>query len=293
MTSNQPLLKAAVTPSRAVPAGIARPDYSETGTPKKPHAKSRPVSSEMLARIRHASRAARRVLDRTAAAVKPGITSDQLDAIAHEASISEGAYPSPLNYSGFPKSICTSVNEVICHGIPDMRPLADGDIINIDITLFLDGVHGDCSKMVLVGNVDEEAKKLCEVTYDCMMRGIKTVRPGGRVRDIGRAITKLARQNGYSVVRAFCGHGIGETFHNDLMIPHNYDPNARTKLKPGLVFTIEPMINMGSWRHKIWEDDWTAVTIDGKLSAQYEHTVVVTDKGVEILTVAEGEQAFY
>jgi methionyl aminopeptidase len=248
------------------------------------------LSPDKIERMRRACRAARRVLEVTKKAVRPGITTDMLDMIAHAACIAEGAYPSCLNYGGFPKSICTSVNEIICHGIPDSRPLCEGDIVNIDVTLYLDGMHGDCSTMVLVGEVDEEARRLVEVARECLLRGIGAVHSGGRVRDIGKAITKYAHKQGYSVVRAYCGHGINEVFHTDLVIPHNFEPSARDRIRPGAIFTVEPMINQGGWQHRVWDDDWTAVTADGSLSAQFEHTILVTETGVEILTCTEDEE---
>lgn len=194
---------------------------------------------------------------------------------------------SPLNYNGFPKSVCTSVNEVICHGIPDDRPLENGDIINIDVTIFLNGLHGDCSETVPVGSIDRESQNLLAVVYESMMRGIAAIKPNGLIRDIGHAIETYVKKYDYSVVRAYCGHGIGRHFHCSPTVPHYYDPREHTKIKPGMIFTVEPMINMGSWKHKIWEDGWTAVALDLKRSAQFEHTVLVTQNGVEILTSPE------
>jgi methionyl aminopeptidase len=249
--------------------------------------------AEDLERMREACRVARQVLATVGRAVAPGITTDELDAIAHEETLRHDAYPSPLNYHGFPKSICTSVNEVICHGIPDLRPLEKGDIVNCDITVYLHGMHGDCSETLLVGEVDESARRLVEVTRECLFEGIGQVRPGVRVAEIGRAIEAHATRHGYSVVRAFVGHGIGRGFHMEPQVPHYYDPRFRGAIVPGMTFTIEPMINVGSWRHVLWEDDWTAVTEDLQLSAQFEHTVLCTEQGVEILTLdPEVEQPF-
>jgi methionyl aminopeptidase len=214
-SSRPPVVAGTLSPKRSVPEDIPRPDYAERGRPLEPRPKNLVKTPEQIERMRVACAAARRVLETTIAAVRPGITTDALDAIAHEAYIAEGGYPSPLNYHGFPKSICTSVNEVICHGIPDSRELQDGDIVNIDVTIFLGGMHGDCSETVLVGEVDEATRTLVQVTKECMMRGIGAVRPGGRIRDIGRAIEGVAGINGYGVVRAFVGHGIGEVFHMD------------------------------------------------------------------------------
>jgi len=197
--------------------------------------------------------------------------------------------PPPIKYYHYPKAICTSVNEVICHGIPDSRALEDGDIVNVDVTVYVDGFHGDCSQTLLVGDVDEASRRLVTVTRQCLYAGIGAVRPGAQVRDIGRAIQTLAEQHGYGVVRAFVGHGIGETFHMEPQVHHYYDPAARFTLKAGMTFTIEPMINMGTWRHSTWDDGWTAVTADLQRSAQFEHTVLVTEGGVEVLTLPDGE----
>ena len=230
-------------------------------------------------------RAAARVLRVTGEAVRVGITTDALDELAHAETIRLGGYPSPLNYRGFPKAICTSVNEVICHGIPDSRPLEDGDIVNLDVTVYLDGMHGDCSATFLVGEVDAGGRKLVQVARECLARGIAAVRPGRPVSDIGKAIEALASRHGYGVVRAYCGHGIGETFHTSLQVPHHYDPSVRRTMEPGMTFTVEPMITEGTWQDLLWDDGWTAVTADGERSAQFEHTLVVTPDGAEILTV--------
>ena len=269
---------------RVVPPEIPRPSYAESGVPDEwdePLVKS----PEMIERMRHAGRAAAEVLRIAAAAVAPGVTTDQLDAIAHNECIRRGGYPSPLNYRWFPKSLCTSVNEVICHGIPDDRELADGDIVNLDVTIFLDGVHGDTNLTVPVGTVDPESLRLIEVTRQCTNLGIAAVKPGEPVNVIGRAIETHAHANGFEVVRAFIGHGIGEQFHTDLQIPHYYERRARTIMEPGMTFTVEPMISAGTWRHAIWDDDWTAVTTDNSRVAQFEHTIVVTETGAEILTL--------
>ena len=273
-----------LSPMRVVPAQIPRPEYAEHGKPSRVRSSAKPKTPEELDRMRRAGRAAAEVLATVGAAVKPGITTDELDAIAHEECVRRGGYPSPLNYQGFPKSLCTSVNEVICHGIPDSTLLRDGDIVNCDVTIFLDGMHGDTNATFLVGEVDEESRRLVTVTRECLERGIAAVRPGGMVRDIGKAIQEHAEANGFGVVRAFVGHGIGTTFHADPQIPHYYDPRATTVLLPGMTFTIEPMITAGAWEHRMWDDGWTAVTVDGGRTAQFEHTLVVTDTGAEILT---------
>ena len=273
-----------LSPTRPVPAHIPRPSYAETGIPKdwdEPLVKS----PEVIERMRRAGRAAAEVLRDAAALVKPGITTDELDAFVHDECIRRGGYPSPLNYRGFPKSLCTSVNEVICHGIPDNRRLEDGAILNLDVTIFLDGVHGDTNLTVPVGTVDPGSLRLIEVTRECTTLGIAAVRPGQPVNAIGRAIQTHAEANGFEVVRAFIGHGIGEQFHTNLQIPHYYERRARTVMEPGMTFTVEPMISAGSWDHDIWDDDWTAVTVDNSRVAQFEHTLVVTDDGAEILTL--------
>ena len=278
----RPLSPGKVTPRRAVPAHIPRPDYAATGRPKSV---GRDVKTpEELARLRRACAAAARVLRVTGEAVKVGITTDALDEIAHEETLRLGGYPSPLNYRGFPKSLCTSVNEVICHGIPDSRPLEDGDIVNLDVTAYVDGMHGDCSATFLVGEVDAEGRRLVQVARDCLAKGIAAVKPGRPVSDIGKAIEAHAARHGYGVVRAYCGHGIGESFHSHLQIPHHYDPSVKRVMEPGMTFTIEPMITEGTWQDLLWNDGWTAVTADGKRSAQFEHTLAVTEDGVEVLT---------
>jgi methionyl aminopeptidase len=279
----QQLRAGALSPMRTVPEGIVRPDYAETGEPiRRPE--SRIKSPDIIERMRRAGRAAAEVLELGAAAIAPGVTTDEIDAIVHQAYIDRGGYPSTLNYRGYPKSLCTSVNEVICHGIPDDRPLRDGDIVNLDVTIFLDGVHGDTNATYGVGNVDEHSKRLIEVTRECLALGIAAVVPGRPFSDIGRAIETHALAHKYDVVRAFVGHGIGEQFHTDLQIPHYFEPRMDVVMETGMVFTIEPMISMGTGQHRIWDDDWTAVTADGSRTAQFEHTVLVTDTGVEILT---------
>jgi methionyl aminopeptidase len=242
-------------------------------------------SQEIIEKMRTAGLVAAKVLHTTASALEPGITTDALDAVCHEATIALGAYPSPLNYHGFPKSICTSVNEVICHGIPDSRPLAEGDIVNLDVTVYIDGVHGDTSATFAVGSVDAESGRLVRITEECLQLGIDAVAPNRPVSDIGRAIERHAESAGYGVIRSFCGHGIGEVFHSRPQIPHYYDPRASTVMEPNMTFTIEPMISLGTWRHSSWDDGWTAVTADGLPTAQFEHTILVTPTGAEILTL--------
>lgn len=286
----RPVRAGKVSPRREVPANIPRPDYA-LRPDGRPGARVKDVikNAGQIARMRTACQAARKVLEICKAAARPGVTTDALDAIAHQAYLDLGGFPSTLGYCGYPKSICTSVNEVICHGIPDDRPLEDGDILNIDVTIYLDGMHGDCSETVGIGAIDDASRSLIEATRSCMMNGIAAVRPGGEVRDIGRAIAARAEVDGYGVVRAFVGHGIGEQFHMDPQVPHYFDAGATFALRPGMTFTVEPMINQGTWKHRSWDDGWTAVTADLRRSAQHEHTVLVTERGVEILTLAPGE----
>ena len=273
-----------LSPQRSVPDNIILPDYAKSGTPGKSNASCKKKNADEIARIRNAGKIARKVLNAVLAAVEPGITTDALDKIAHDTAISNGAYPSPLNYMKFPKSICTSVNEVVLHGIPDSRKLENGDIINCDITVFIDGMHGDCSETVLVGEVSKEARSLVKVTWECLMKGIDVVKPGQRINEIGRVIEAHASKNGYFVFPNYGGHGIGENFHMTPFISHLYDPANEDIIEEGMTFTIEPMINQGSPEGKMWNDKWTMVTADLSLSAQFEHTILVTNSGVEILT---------
>jgi methionyl aminopeptidase len=243
----------------------------------------------VLERMRRTCAAAADTLVAVGRLVAPGVTTDELDEACHRLAIEANAYPSPLGYGApalpaYPKSLCTSVNEVICHGIPDDRPLREGDIVNLDVTLFREGVHGDTNATFVVGRTDPDSQRLITVTRDCLRHAIDSVRPGAQLRVIGRAIQDHAESNGFSVVRDFIGHGVGEQFHTAPEIPH-YDAGTRTELQPGMVFTIEPMIATGSWRVRTWPDEWTAVTEDRKRTAQFEHTILVTDDGAEILTV--------
>jgi len=280
------VIRGTISPRREVPSEIERPPWAFTGGGSN-RAEPDVKSADVIARLRRSGRAAAEVLAEVGAAIVPGITTEELDAVCHEACVRAGGYPSPLNYNGYPKSLCTSVNEIICHGIPDSRVLQDGDIVNLDVTLYREGVHGDTNATWCVGTVDEESQRLVRVTRECLEKGIAAVRPGHPISDIGRAIQTHAEQHRFGVVRSFVGHGIGETFHTDLAILHYYDPRASKIMEPGMVFTIEPMINVGDWRHRMWDDDWTAVTVDGKRSAQFEHTILVTDDGAEIMTLRE------
>lgn len=277
------------SPRRDVPVAIVRPPYALSGE-RSVRGESDVKSRDVIARMRRTGVAAGDVLREVGAAIAPGVTTDELDQICHDACIAAGGYPSPLNYGGFPKSVCTSVNEVICHGIPDNRPLIDGDIVNIDVTLFREGVHGDTNATWCVGTVDPLSRKLVDVTRQCLERAIAVVAPGQAFNAIGRVIQEHAESNGFSVVRAFIGHGVGETFHSDLSVLHYFDPRDRRIIEEGMTFTIEPMIAIGDWRHRMWDDDWTAVTVDGKRTAQFEHTLVVTDDGVDVLTLGSDGQ---
>ncbi|MCU1351270.1 MAG: methionine aminopeptidase [Acidimicrobiales bacterium] len=283
-TATDRVLPGHISPRRAVPAEIEAPPWATTGGTSNRH-EAHVKSPDVIERMRRTGRAAGDLLALVGDAVRPGITTDELDAICHQGAIDLGGYPSPLNYGGYRKSLCTSVNEVICHGIPDDRALVDGDIVNLDVTLYREGVHGDTNATFLVGDVDPESRRLVQVTRECLELAIAAVIPGRPISDIGRVIQPHAEQAGFGVVRSFIGHGIGETFHTDLAIPHYFEPRATTVMKPGMVFTIEPMITAGDWRHRMWDDEWTAVTVDGRRTAQFEHTLLVTDDGVEILTL--------
>ncbi|XP_048132762.1 methionine aminopeptidase 1A isoform X2 [Rhodamnia argentea] len=271
---------------RTVPSHIDQPDWAVDGIPKiEPNSDLQHVveikSPEQIERMRETCRIAREVLDAAARVIRPGVTTDEIDRVVHDATIAAGAYPSPLNYHFFPKSCCTSVNEVICHGIPDARKLEDGDIVNVDITVYYKGVHGDLNETFFVGNVDETSKQLVQCTYECLEKAISIVKPGVRFREIGEVINRHSSMSGFSVVKSYCGHGIGELFHCAPNIPHYGTVGV---MKAGQTFTIEPMINAGVWRDRMWPDGWTAVTADGKQSAQFEHTLLVTESGVEVLT---------
>ena len=274
-----------VSPLRRVPASIPRPEYVGRAQPdegRSPEIKD----PETIEAMRLAGRIAAQALAAAAQVIAPGVSTDEIDRIGHEFLLDHGAYPSTLGYKGYPKSLCTSVNEVICHGIPDDRPLAEGDIVNIDITAYVGGVHGDTDATYLVGDVDEESRLLVERTREAMMRGIRAALPGREINVIGRVIESYAKRFGYGVVRDFTGHGIGTDFHSGLIIPH-YDaaPGYATVIEPGMTFTIEPMLNLGSHEWQMWDDGWTVVTRDGARSAQFEHTILITDTGNEILTV--------
>jgi len=246
---------------------------------------------ELIEKMRVAGRLAAEVLEMIEEHVKPGVTTDELNSICHDYIVNvQQASPSPLNYRGFPKSICTSVNHVVCHGIPsDKKVLKKGDIINIDITVFKNGVHGDTSKMFVVGEASIQAERLIRITQECLYLGIKMVKPGVRLGDIGHAIQQHAESNHFSVVREYCGHGIGEGFHEEPQVLHYGRPGTGVILQPGMTFTIEPMINAGKRFTKLLPDQWTVVTKDHKLSAQWEHTILVTETGYEVFTMRKEE----
>ena len=281
------ILPGFVTPMRSVPASIDRPPYADTGIPR-PWDEPRVKAPETIERMRVAGRVAAEVLALAGQMVEPGITTESIDVFVHNAFIERGAYPSTINYNHFPKACCTSVNEVICHGIPDSRELQDGDICNIDVTGYIGGVHGDTNATFFVGDVDEESRQLVRVTEECTWHGIEAVKPGRPLSDIGRAIEAHAKKHHYGVVRAFVGHGIGEQFHTEVQVLHYYDSRNNIIMRPGMTFTIEPMITLGTINYKIWDDDWTAVTADGKRTAQFEHTILVTDDGYDVLTGGPG-----
>jgi methionyl aminopeptidase len=277
------VLPGVISPALTVPDHIERPPYADTGIVQR-WAEDRVKSPEIIERMRHAGAVAAEILRLAGDLCQPGVTTDEIDKAVHQMYIDRGSYPSTLNYHGYRKSLCTSVNEVICHGIPDSRPLQDGDIVNLDVTAYIGGVHGDSNATFFVGDVDPASRELVRVTEECMWHGIEAVVPGRPFSDIGRAIENHAKKHRYGVVKAFVGHGIGQQFHTDLQILHYYDPRSSALMRPGMTFTIEPMITLGSPQHRTWDDGWTAVTTDGKRTAQFEHTVLVTDDGVEVLT---------
>lgn len=268
---------------RQVPADIPRPEYVGRKRPRtgEPDVKS----PQTIQRMRVAGRLAARALEAVGRAAAPGVTTDELDRVGHDFLCEHGAYPSTLGYRSFPKSLCTSINEVICHGIPDDTVLRDGDIVNVDITAFIGGVHGDTNATFLIGNVDQESRLLVERTREAMLRGIRAVAPGRPLNAIGRVIESYARRFGYGVVRDFTGHGIGTTFHSGLIVPHFDDPSSPVIMQEGMTFTIEPMLTLGTIEYDIWPDGWTAVTKDRRRTAQFEHTILVTGSGYEILTL--------
>lgn len=280
------LIPGRISPKLDVPASITRPEYVGKAMPAK-FTGSNIKTQEQIEKIRHSGKIAAQAIELVGQHAKPGITTDELDKIAHKFLIDNGAYPSTLGYRGYPKSICSSLNEVICHGIPDDTVLEDGDILNIDITAYIDGFHGDSNQTFLVGEVKPEVAELVERTREALARGIAVVAPGRSVNLIGRAIESYAKRFNYGVVRDFTGHGIGEAFHSGLIIPH-YDsaPMYSDEMQVGMVFTIEPMLTLGTHQWEMWADGWTVVTKDKSITAQFEHTLVVTETGADILTLA-------
>lgn len=296
-----PLRPTLISHKRVMPNNIRRPDYADhVGgvseselRDRKNHNNIRVYTSKELDGdygLRHACRMGREVLDEAGKAVRVGVTTDEIDRVVHEACIERDCYPSPLNYYNFPKSVCTSVNEVICHGIPDYREIKDGDIVNIDITTYnRGGYHGDLNETFLVGNVDDDGKRLVETSFKCLAAALDKVKPGTLYRDLGTAIHKVASKKKCSIVKTYCGHGIGSLFHTIPNVPHYHKNKAKGTMKAGHVFTIEPMINLGSHGDYTWGDNWSAVTTDGKRSSQFEHTLLVTDTGYELLTARNNE----
>jgi len=273
-----------ISARRPVPANIVRPEYVDKPAPA-PFTGSEVKDADTIERMRIAGRIAAEARDLVGSHVVPGVTTDELDRIGHEYLCDHGAYPSTLGYKGFPKSLCTSVNEVICHGIPDSTVVQDGDIVNIDITGYINGVHGDTNATFLTPGVTPEVRDLVERTREALRRAINAVKPGRQINVIGRVIESYAKRFGYGVVREFTGHGIGSSFHSGLVIPHFDDPHYDDVIRTGMTFTIEPMLNLGTHEWEMWGDDWTVVTKDRRYSAQFEHTLLVTDDGAEVLTL--------
>ena len=275
------------TPIRTVPNHIERPEYVWKDTVQQAMGEPFVQTPEVIEKMREASKIAANALAEAGKAVTPGVTTDEIDRVAHEYMCDHGAYPSTLGYRDFPKSCCVSLNEIVCHGIPDSTVIEDGDIVNIDVTAYKNGVHGDTNATFLAGNVSEEHRLLVERTKEAMMRGIRAAKPGREINVIGRVIEVYARRFGYSVVRDFTGHGIGTTFHNGLVVMHYDAPEYTDILEPGMTLTVEPMINLGALPYDIWDDGWTVANRDGKFTAQFEHTIVITEDGNEILTLPD------
>ena len=287
MSTREKLKPGKPTPVRKVPDHIERPEYVWKDTVQEAMGEPFVQTPETIEAMREASKIAANALKEAGAAVAPGVTTDEVDRVAHEYMCDHGAYPSTLGYLGFTKSTCVSLNEIICHGIPDSTVIQEGDIVNIDVTAYKNGVHGDTNATFLAGDVSEEHRLLVERTKEAMMRGLKVAKPGREINVIGRVIESYANRFGYNVVRDFTGHGVGPTFHNGLVVLH-YDSTAyRNVLEPGMTLTIEPMLNLGSLEYDIWPDDWTVQNRDGKFTAQFEHTIVITEDGNEILTLPD------
>ena len=286
LRARAPLSPGVLGPQGSVPVNIARPEYVGKPGPS-PFDGPEVQTQETIALMRVAGKLAANALAEVGKAVAPGITTEELDQIGHDYLCDHGAYPSTLGYRGYPRSLCSSLNEVICHGIPDSTVLQDGDICNIDITAFIGGVHGDTNATFLCGDVDTQARLLVERTKEATMRAIASVRPGRPVNVIGRVIESYAKRFNYGVVRDFTGHGISTSFHSGLVIPHFDDPLADQEMRVGMTFTIEPMLTLGTIAFDMWDDNWTATTQDKNWTAQFEHTLVVREDGAEILTVAD------
>ncbi|MFL6174944.1 MAG: type I methionyl aminopeptidase [Marmoricola sp.] len=279
-----PVAPGTISARRLVPAHIPRPEYVDKPAPAR-FTGSEVKDEETIAKMRVAGRVAAQALAEVGKHVEPGVTHDELDRIGHEFLLDHDAYPSTLGYRGFPKSLCTSANEVICHGIPDSRIVEDGDIVNIDITAFIGGVHGDTNATFMTPGVSQEVRDLVERTEEALRRAIQAVRPGRQLNVIGRVIESYAKRYDYGVVREFTGHGIGTAFHSGLIVAHFDEPAYDTVIERGMTFTIEPMLNLGTHEWEMWDDDWTVVTKDRSISAQFEHTLLVTETGAEILTL--------
>lgn len=299
-----PLRPCMYSPRRSVPAAIRRPDYADhpagvSACEERDRGRTAAMRVYTPAELkdaddptglRHACRMGREVLDAAGHALRVGVTTDEIDRVVHDACLERSVYPSPLNYYNFPKSVCTSINEVICHGIPDYREVQDGDIVNLDVSVYNQGgYHGDLNETYCVGNVDAAGRKLVETSFECLAEALRLVKPGTLYRDLGRVIERTAKDSKCSVVRTYCGHGIGSLFHTIPNVPHYAKNKAKGVMQAGHVFTIEPMINAGGYADKTWDDQWTAVTCDGKRSSQFEHTLCVTDTGYELLTARANE----
>ncbi|TCD69732.1 Methionine aminopeptidase 1 [Steccherinum ochraceum] len=288
-----------LAPKREVPPHIQRPDYAEDGIPVSENERAgqppRILTPEEQEKMRTVCRMGREILDAAASHVKPGVTTEEIDEVVHNETIKRNAFPSTLGYRGFSKSVCTSVNEVICHGIPDKRKLQEGDIVNLDVSVYYDGFHSDLNATYPVGQVDDESKNLMKTTRRCLDEAIKICKPGTLFRDIGKVIEPIARKSNCTVVRTYCAHGINSEFHGPpSAIPHYAKNRAIGTMKPGMTFTIEPMINLGTnWDLVHWPDDWTAATVDGKRSAQFEETLLITETGVEVLTAGARRADLY
>ncbi|CAO2043655.1 unnamed protein product [Urochloa humidicola] len=278
-----PLIRGVVSPPLPVPGNIPQPPYVGTKDVPEIAKEIQMHDKESIVHMKAACELAARVLEYAGTLVKPSVTTDEIDKAVHKMIIAAGAYPSPLGYGGFPKSVCTSVNECMCHGIPDSRELQDGDIINIDVTVYLNGYHGDTSKTFLCGEVDEASKRLVKVTEECLLRAISTCKHGTSFKKIGRRISEHAERHGLGVVECFVGHGVGRVFHSEPIIYHQRN-NKPGQMVEGQTFTIEPILSMGSTDCDMWDDGWTAVTTDGSSAAQFEHTILITRTGAEILT---------